>query len=347
MDTKAELKREYTIQLQNILAPFIYNNMKTIYDEACKIAKNNNELKEFQIFLHKIQLWPNTKIMSIIKVIQESLTDEIQLSDLIKAIVKANIAVYTNSNKKSMLEYNIEIDNFVKAIYIECANDFYNYPYLFYHKQPPFELKKNQREAMIMIKDSIENAIRKMLPLNFLLKEFLNSTLADTPKNENEIQINTNIIDDKTRLKQMLASENKEEKDQQTYSLSIKKDKDKDNIKISKVINDTKEINIPNIKKIPIKETKKENNQSYIEGSESYMPDLEKKNLLVESYGNKNATKINNINNINNINKIDTINATELIKDNSTNHITGSYKGIIESPASAKNNKVITNEIVI
>ena len=47
MDLRAEIKREYTIQLTNILTPHIYNNIKTIYEEAVKIAKQNAELQTF------------------------------------------------------------------------------------------------------------------------------------------------------------------------------------------------------------------------------------------------------------------------------------------------------------
>jgi methylmalonyl-CoA mutase N-terminal domain/subunit len=88
-------------------------------------------------------------------------------------------------------------------VYIEVAKVFYNYPFLFYDKVPALEYKKNQLKAHKLIKESIEEAIRKMLPLQLILKKYLgimseiNDTkyikpLVNTESNNNQYQLINN-----------------------------------------------------------------------------------------------------------------------------------------------------------
>lgn len=366
MDTKAEAKREYTMQLQNILTPHIYSNMQTIYNEACKIAQKDNELKEFQVFLHRIQQWPTNKIANIVKSIQDSLGGEIDLNELVKAIVKANISVYTHNHKKGLLTYDIELCNFIKAIYIECANCFYDYPYVFYSKLSQYDIKRNQREAMNMIRESIDNAIRKMLPLNFLLKEYLTAT--ETPSiakpDVNITKVDAGVITDRDRLRQMLATESV--RDGRTYSLSAKKKSIKQESVQQDHVSDVAKCDEPNISEALKKKCEEARNdmpeqfnnvQEIVNQgigvleSESYIPASRAQRSIVEAYTTgRNSAKpeprmiaANMLKNELSENNRD----TEIIQDHSTNHITGSYK----APSLTFNNevpqKIVTNEINI
>ena len=58
-----ETKKEYTIRLVNILAPFIYEGFNSIYNDALKVAKEGSELKIFQNFLRRISKW-NTDMIN-------------------------------------------------------------------------------------------------------------------------------------------------------------------------------------------------------------------------------------------------------------------------------------------
>jgi hypothetical protein len=102
------------------------------------------------------------------------------LEDLIKATLKANIIVLTYNPTVSnqlkvdpQLYQNINIDDFIHKIYIECARELWNNPYLFYHNYPPIELKRNQRDSVILIKDCIKEALRKLLPVKHILSIYL------------------------------------------------------------------------------------------------------------------------------------------------------------------------------
>ena len=60
MNFLIETKQEYTIHLVNSIYSLIYDGLQNIYEEAKKSAKNNEELKIFQILLSGVPKWnPN------------------------------------------------------------------------------------------------------------------------------------------------------------------------------------------------------------------------------------------------------------------------------------------------
>lgn len=219
MNFLVETKIEYTTQLVNILSPYIYEGIQSIYNDAKKISKKNEELKLFQTFLRKIPKWNQSIINNETKrILKESTCGDI-LEDLIKAVIKANIMLLTNTppEKKNKLKINymIELPVFIHNIYIESARNIFQNPFLFYHDYTSFELKKNQRDATTLIKTSINEAIRKMLPLNLILKEYLGNSFTelDNVKEEIDKHISEN---QKSKLIHMLRNEN----DNENYSLS-------------------------------------------------------------------------------------------------------------------------------
>ena len=175
-----ETKQEYTTQLINILTPIIYEGLQSIYQEVLKISTSDNILKNFQLFMQRIPKWNNEMIHNETMRIMNNSKSYAWLEDLIKATLKANIIVLTynpnisNQIKVDPLLYqNIKIDDFIHKIYIECARELWNNPYLFYHNYPPIELKRNQRDSILLIKDCIKEAIRKLLPLKHILHIYL------------------------------------------------------------------------------------------------------------------------------------------------------------------------------
>ena len=179
-----EIKKEYTTQLINMLTPHIYDGINSIYQEVKGIAKDGEELKMFQGFLAKIPNWNETILAdeaSRIKRANEKNADIID--DLIKAVIQSNILLLTSTDlsekQKVLKEFNIQLnyEKFIHNIYIEVAKIFYNYPFLFFHKVPTLEYKKNQLKAHKLIKEAIEEAIRKMLPLQLILKKYLGTVV--------------------------------------------------------------------------------------------------------------------------------------------------------------------------
>ena len=192
MNYLVETKTEYTIQLTNILVPLIYEGISSIYEDAIKIANKDEELKTFQIFLKKIPKW-NVNLLDneTNRILCMSTCPEL-LKNLLNAVIKANIMILTNTqpSDKSSIKINTKFNfkEFIHNCYIESARIFYNNPFLFYHKHSIYDINRNQKDAKENIKNAIIEAIRKMLPLKMIIKEYLGNSFKD----------NTNINIDNT-----------------------------------------------------------------------------------------------------------------------------------------------------
>ena len=183
MNFLVETKNEYTIQLVNILSPHIFEGFESIYLESRKIIKKGEEnkiLKAFQQFIKRIPQWNNNLIETETKRIAASSRCDF-LDNLLKAVIKSNIILLTNNNIKNedidKKFLDIPLSKFIHKCYIECARQFYTSPYLFFHDVKPIDKKRNQRDCNDLIKSSIKEAIRKMLPVQHILSKYLGSEI--------------------------------------------------------------------------------------------------------------------------------------------------------------------------
>jgi hypothetical protein len=188
-----ETKNEYTTHLSNILTPLIFEGLQSIYKEAVEIAegKENELLKIFQTCLKRIPKWNTSIIDKETNRIINSSHSYGWLNDLIKATLKANLIVLMYNptlrvqNKLDPSFYqNIKTIDFIHRIYIECARELWNNPYLLYHHFPPIEIKRNQRDCMNLIKDCIKEALRKLLPVKHILEFYLGEDIDNNLAND-------------------------------------------------------------------------------------------------------------------------------------------------------------------
>lgn len=181
----AEAKEEYTKQLINILYPHMYVGVKSIYDfakSACLKSNDKNILKKFQLLLSTIPDWNQTKIEDEYKRIEnESKCDWID--ELITAVFVSHTKVLT-SIRMSKKSKTIELDvpqgpHFLHKCYIETARNFWKKPYLLHTDFAPIEIQRNLTDSETLIKNSVEEAIRKLLPVRHILKEYLGKDYKD------------------------------------------------------------------------------------------------------------------------------------------------------------------------
>ena len=190
-----EVKNEYTTQLVNILSPHIYDGIYSIYDESVNIATNKLRdtkkiLITFQKLMYQVQRWNQDLINKETERIQSESKCE-WLSDLVRAVVKSNIIILTNTTPNysfntidTRIYQNVQLNNFIHKCYIECATNFINSAYLFNHFKSAEEIQKNQRKILNTIQDCIKEAIRKMLPFKYMLQKYLEANYT-APNNEN------------------------------------------------------------------------------------------------------------------------------------------------------------------
>lgn len=203
-----EIKQEYTVFLVNVLSPLIYEGIKDLYNAAKNLDEKFEEAKTkkpdisnpgiFKLFQKLLANIPNLNNHRIeketIRIRDNSKIADI-FDDLIRAVVKSNIVLltYNASNKTCMLvkekyHENIDIKEFIHKCYIECAKSFYNYPELFYHKYSTLDIQRNKRESIGIIKNAINEAIRKIIPMKLVLEEYLsNDYIKESGNVENDV----------------------------------------------------------------------------------------------------------------------------------------------------------------
>lgn len=188
-----EIKNEYTGFLINIMTPLVYEGIKGMYAKSRDFEKkvieaakkdpkviNEGILKIFQAMLNGIPNLNSYAIQEEKERIKNGSKCAEWFDDLVRAVIKSNIVLLTfNATEKKCKLVNekfhetVDIDLFIHKCYIECARGFYDYPELFWHEFSTIEIKRNKRDAFELIKQCINDAIRKMLPIKPILEEYL------------------------------------------------------------------------------------------------------------------------------------------------------------------------------
>jgi len=205
----AEAKQEYTRQLVNIMAPHLYVGVKSIYDTAasfCKRTNDKNVLKKFQLLLSTIPDWNQTKINEEYRRIsQDSECDWIE--DLITAVFVSHTKVLSSiklKKKSKPIELDVpEGPYFTHKCYIEVARNFWKKPYLLHTDFSNLEIQRNLSDSELVIKDSIIECIRKLLPVKYILKEYLGNDFVDEEEDiTSDVSVNT-----KSNLRKLVKQE--------------------------------------------------------------------------------------------------------------------------------------------
>lgn len=181
-----EIKNELTEHLVDTITPYIYEGLTSIYKEAARLAEENGHSEKtlmiFQKLLQSINVWSQIRINDETNRIKQSSNTADYLDDLVKAVIRSNITLLTYSNTVSNIIgqsfYNsLTTATFIHRCYTECGKDAHNNPYLFFHDIDPMDFKRNQIIINSKIQDGITRAIRKILPISLILKEYLVNSL--------------------------------------------------------------------------------------------------------------------------------------------------------------------------
>tara|TARA_A100001015_G_C15010478_1_gene722835 strand:+ start:243 stop:1727 length:1485 start_codon:yes stop_codon:yes gene_type:complete len=208
MNLLVEIKKEYLMRIKDNMNRNFYEGMSSIYNKAVEVSGNDDVLKLFQSFLKRVPKWTDeilaNEVLRIRQVLEIDNKYELT-NDLIKACLKASYNIMTfgiNDNisfdiKQFLSDFSFK--EFIRNVYVESSRSVYNNPFLFYHNYSPIEIKRNQREVLDLISESIENTIRNMLPINIILSSYLNSKnkmfKISYPNNVNNIdQENNDLI---------------------------------------------------------------------------------------------------------------------------------------------------------
>ena len=179
-----EIKKEYTIQLTNILAPLVYQGITHIYTELIGKCEDSQILKNFQILLKSIKNWSHDRITTELNRIYLNTTKYPWFPQLIQAVFKINqiiLGVPVSQTLKNELTMGV----YIHHVYIECGREFTCTPFLFYHKYSPIEVSRNNNKIIKRINICIENAMRRLLPMGIILDKFTEDKSIDSKNIDN------------------------------------------------------------------------------------------------------------------------------------------------------------------
>jgi hypothetical protein len=178
-----ESRNEWCVRLINILTPQIILGIRSIFNSAKALCVENGEMDKylltFQNFLTRIPKWNNDLIQQERDRICEASGCK-YLEDLITCVHIIQLKMLTSirvGNKQKKVDLSIpKLDDFIHKAYILVARQMYNKAYLFSLDVKPIEQQKNNTEIEAIIQKCILDAVRESIPLEYILRSYLEET---------------------------------------------------------------------------------------------------------------------------------------------------------------------------
>lgn len=173
-------KDEYAIRLVKVLSPQVHRGITDIFNEAVALCVESGEphkyLMTFQNFLSRIPSWSQETVgKEADRIVEDSKCEYIQ--ELLACVHVAHLKILT-SIRPSEASREVEIplpkmNAFIHRTYINVARKLWQNTFLFETGIMPLEQQKNSREVNVVIHDSIMDAVRESLPVDKILKNYL------------------------------------------------------------------------------------------------------------------------------------------------------------------------------
>ena len=182
----SDSRNEYSTLLINKIMPCVLQGFFSIFNEAKQLCENNDEddkyLMTFQNLLVRIPKWSQKMVeKETARIIEKS--ECVYLEDLLTCVHITYLKILSNirvGDKQKKIDMDIpELTTFIHKVYIQCARNIYMNVYLFENKVE-LEYQKNLRELQLIIQDSILGTIRESMPVEHILRAYLDETVEET-----------------------------------------------------------------------------------------------------------------------------------------------------------------------
>jgi len=191
-------QQEWAIRLSRVIHPLLYEGIQAMFQEAVGICKQSEEedkyLMTFQNILARIPKW-NEEIVKkeTSRIIEKSGCS--YLEDLLTCVHIAQLKILSSIRTgKSQKKVEIDIpklNGFVHKVYIHISRELYAKMYLFEKGVAPLVFQQNRSQVNEIIKEAILNAIRDTIPVEQLLRAYLDETtdfMKEIPKEEPKVE---------------------------------------------------------------------------------------------------------------------------------------------------------------
>ena len=203
-----ESKNEWIARLVNVLTPLIQQGVKSIFDESWNLCEENEELEKylmtFQNLLSRVPKWNDTIIeKEVQRIISTSGCS--YLNDLITCVHIIQLKILTSirvGKKQKKVDIEIpKLNEFIHNVYIQVSRKLYTNVYLFEKNIKPLQFQKNQRETEVIVRESILNTIRENIPVEAILRAYLDETeedeiIEETEETETQTEDTDNLAED-------------------------------------------------------------------------------------------------------------------------------------------------------
>ena len=171
-----EAKGEYTRQLSVYLVPVLESYILGLLEQARADAPNPQKvLWTFQSLLAAIPDWNQDKVVRETDALQRDCKCD-YLEELLTAVFIAHTKVLSAirlTTKQKKLQITIpKIDHFLHRLLSEAARSLWTNAYLFAETNS-IEKQKNLRQVSALLQESVLQAIRGLLPVKSILREYL------------------------------------------------------------------------------------------------------------------------------------------------------------------------------
>ena len=191
-----ESKNEWGARLLTILTPLIIEGFRSIFDESLTLCRTNGEMDKylmtFQNLIARIPKW-NANIIETERkrIIEKSCCT--YLEDLVTCVHIIQLKLLTAmrvGQKQKKIDINIpKLDDFIHKAYVNVARKIYKNVYLFEVNTMPLQVQKHNRELEIIVQECILNAVRESIPIESILRAYMDETVEEDVIQEIKEQI--------------------------------------------------------------------------------------------------------------------------------------------------------------
>ena len=183
LNVLVEAKKELLNQLSSTILPSALDCMDSLYADSKVETQGRNTLKMFQEKLAKIPQWNNYQIDTEVgKCVDRcgGCLDEMTAACFVATVKIISSVRLSKDSRKVSLKIPTN-DVFVLGVYTNVAKRIYEDPYIY---QEVISRNDRRKDLLKRMDGVVEETVKEMLPINQILKTYLNKNAVDVMNGE-------------------------------------------------------------------------------------------------------------------------------------------------------------------
>lgn len=177
----SEARNEYVKQLSTWVVPPLVEFFRDEYERLSE-TEGRGVMRAFQNFCAEVPRWNQDVIdANINKILDNCRCDYIEelMTAVFIAHTKMLTAIRVSSKQKKLSITLPKLDHFLHRVFTECARAFWKAPFLFADSGSAIEKQKNILQAESLCIDAVSGAVRSLLPVKNILRDYLDESDSD------------------------------------------------------------------------------------------------------------------------------------------------------------------------